>query len=151
MNVPDPMAYQFLRTFARAEFAMKGIARYCRGDEGRGASADWDELARQASAALEAALPSHPHWQTLMLDAPPQKEVVRGGVAVFDARPLGGGTNGEQLLQAVRRVRNNLFHGGKEQGERYPGHDADLVAASLEIIEHAVRADALVEGRFNTV
>lgn len=75
MNVLEPMAFEFLRTFARTEFALKGISRYCRGVEGHRAEADWDEFGQRVSASLEAALPSHPHWQTLMLDAHPKRKL----------------------------------------------------------------------------
>ena len=47
-----------------------------------------------------------------VVDDPPKKLVVTRGQAAFGGRPPPA-TNTAQLLQFVRQVRNNLFHGNK--------------------------------------
>jgi hypothetical protein len=69
-------------------------------------------------------------------------EIVRDGQRQFDALtpPLRGGrraeTIGQRLIEASVRVRNNLFHGGKEDPalERYAGHNQLVVDAALEVL-----------------
>lgn len=148
MHVAPELAYQFLRIFARLEFALKGVSAYCQGDEGAKASANWTAFGAQVGPVLAVELAAHPEWRVVLLDHPPQKEVVRHGVAIFEARALGGGMPEAQLLEAVRRVRNNLFHGGKEKPERWPGHDTALITVSLEVLQAAADAEPAVQRRF---
>ena len=59
------------------------------------------------------------------------------------------GTENERIAEALKRIRNNLFHGGKRP---YDDRDEKLVQAGLEIIEryfqlHAdLRRAALASG-----
>ena len=141
MLVPDQLALEFALLFARFEFALKRVQRYCVGAEGDRAAADWNRFGADATAALEAYLDRAGQLQgavELLVSDPPHVEFVHGGVAVFAPDPaLGGGSVGQKLLMAVRRVRNNLFHGGKYQVERYAGHDRAVVQQGLIVLQAA--------------
>lgn len=54
----------------------------------------------------------------------------------FVDAPLGNGPEGDRLIDAARRVRNNLVHGGKEHArqQRYPGHDDRLARAAINVM-----------------
>jgi hypothetical protein len=52
MNVQPHIAFEFLRTFARAEFAMKGIVGLCAGTEGNKASPNWEAFIARVEAQL---------------------------------------------------------------------------------------------------
>jgi len=147
MNVRPQTAFDLLQAFARAEFAMKGVVGLCGGAEGAKASANWEAFIRR----VEAALPARPDLdrqaRNLLFAEPPSVEVVRHGIAVFEPRPLAG-TEGRRLIEAARRIRNNLFHGGKEAIEARPGRDEALVLAALHVIQTAVRCDVDVAMRF---
>ena len=123
MNVSAADALELVRVFARAEYALKRVPTYCREERGR-AAANWssfdDDVADLLVPRIDAAT------RRLLTDAPPMIEVVELGVGVFRDRNLSG-PPGKQMLQAARRVRNNLFHGGKELPERHTGHDGALV------------------------
>ncbi|UXI66015.1 hypothetical protein [Tahibacter amnicola] len=119
MNVAPQLAFDLLNAFARAEFALKGIRRLCIGNEGNNASANWDRFASDIAIQLATAFGLLPETKKILLIDPPMKEVVRGGVAVFEHMPLQG-PEGVQLLSAVRRVRNNLFHGGRRGPSAMP-------------------------------
>jgi hypothetical protein len=138
MNVSPELALEFLRVFARCEYALKNTSGFCLGTEGQKASADWDAFAN----AVADDLFRHPNVgrgiRYLLLEQPPMKQVVRGGVAKFEPAPWGSANPGSRLLESTRRVRNNLFHGGKESGERRRGHDQQLVDASLVVLRVAV-------------
>jgi hypothetical protein len=45
-------------------------------------------------------------------------------------------------------VRNNLFHGGKEKAERWPGHDTELLSVGLEILLAAACVDPAIKSQF---
>jgi hypothetical protein len=141
MRVPDRLTLEFVLVFARFEFALKRVQRYCKGDEGDRAKADWDQFGEDAAPTLEAYLDRTGQLQgavDLLVSYPPHREVVQGGVAVFAPEPtLGGGSVGQKLLKAVRRVRNNLLHGGKYQVERYAGHDRAVVEQGLIVLQAA--------------
>jgi hypothetical protein len=126
---------------------MKGIVGLCGGAEGTSASANWEAFIGRVEAALPNRRELDQGARNLLLAEPPNVEIVRGGIAVFERRPLVG-TEGRQLIEAARRVRNNLFHGGKEAVEARPGRDEALVSAALHVIQTAVRCDADVAMRF---
>lgn len=141
MLAPDQLALEFARAFARFEFALKRVRCYCNGAEGKRAAPDWNGFGADAAALLEAFLERAGQLQRaveLLVSDPPYIEVVQDGVAAFMPEPtLGGGRVGQKLLMAVRRVRNNLFHGGKYQVERYAGHDRALVEQCLIVLRAA--------------
>jgi hypothetical protein len=152
-NVPSYLALEFLQAFSHFEFALKRVDRFCKGKEGGDAMPNWDHFGGGAAALLEARLQSEGRLQNavaLLVDQPPKKEIVVNGVAVFqDDATLGGNSTGEKLLLAVRRVRNNLFHGGKHQSERYYGHDKALVEQSLVVLRAAKEIAGAVEPRLH--
>lgn len=146
MNVSDRSALDLVRGFARIEFALKQLPEFVRGQAGETPDTQWSAyypiarpgvtelVSREAQNVL---LGTHPN------DHPPRRMIITaaGGV-VFHHQELVG-PRGDRLLDAARRVRNNLVHGGKEfaHQERYPGHDQRLVDAAIEVIRVAAGAD----------
>ena len=68
---------------------------------------------------------------TRVLRRPPQVEFAIDGRARFQAEPLPRGKH-RAICAALRRIRNNLFHGGKTP---YNTNDAEFVKAGLTILE----------------
>lgn len=149
MNVTDRSAWTLLRAFARLEFALKQFPEFVNGEEGDVPDTQWTAyypLARRAvseNVSIDskiALLGIHPN------DPPPKKMVVTPhGNVDFDDFPLFG-PEGDRLIEAARRVRNNVVHGGKEHAlqQRYPGHDQRLVDASIDVLNWAASADQRV-------
>ncbi|MEZ5463918.1 MAG: hypothetical protein R3F22_01565 [Lysobacteraceae bacterium] len=52
----------------------------------------------------------------------------------WEARPLHGATKVERAIDAVTRVRNNLFHGGKHTPHSPAGRDEKLIRAALSVL-----------------
>ncbi len=149
MAVPQELAQQFLFQFARAEYALKGVKGFCDGDEGKRAKPNWDAFA----SAIAEHLAGHPRvdkeTRELLLNQPPKVELVRDGVAKFEDKPLCERPDGQRLIEAMKRVRNNLFHGGKENPEQYPGRDERLVEAALTVLHVAMEcAPEEIQRRF---
>lgn len=153
MNVDDHHALQLIRGFARIEFALKTLPEFVKGKLGDTPETQWTAyypIARQSigeatsKEARDVLLGTHAN------DPPPKKMVITAvGEVDFEDCPLQGPI-GDKLMDAARRVRNNLVHGGKERAfqERYPGHDQRLVVAALEVIHIAAAADARVARLF---
>jgi hypothetical protein len=131
--------------FTRMEDALKRNVRYLQGAEGQRASANWQRFGsdigpKTAGRISERAIES-------LTTLPPMQEIVRDGARAFDPQTaaLRGGrrpeTLGQRLIEASVRVRNTLFHGGKEDPalERYLGHDQHVVDAALEVLSEAER------------
>jgi len=134
-NVPKELAVRFLAVFARFEYALK-VSGFATGS-GSKAEADWDNYARQIAGTLDLNYSAVSQAAEYILANPPKKQVLEHGSVVFRVRPCGsaGATDAERLLCYVRRVRNNLFHGGKfgPAGE-VPDRDRRLVEHALVVL-----------------
>lgn len=131
LNLDPQLACEFLAVFARYEFALKA-AGFAHGDD---ATASWDRYARTVDAAF-AGLNDKDLRVAIdyLLTQPPKKQVLdHGNLQWRDAPPDPNLSRAEQVLLMVRRVRNNLFHGGKF----LPGSDRDemLVSHSLVVLQ----------------
>jgi hypothetical protein len=145
MNVRLDSAQNLLRGFARLEFTLLKVPQFIDGKPGRLARIDWDRV----SLAL-AGLP-----ETEFVDRVPQgarAKMLAGGrnrpkrmvvrepegaarFAEFDFDPLPEG-DAAALLEATKRVRNNLFHGGKEDPRQQPydGDDQEWCNAANQVL-----------------
>ena len=115
LAVPTNEAVEFLGVFARFEFALK-YAGYRGRSANNAVTANWDTFAatvraqfnKAATAQLAAAV------DYLIQHPPKRQEVDPTGALVFAVvQHDQTKTELEQALICVRRVRNNLFHGGK--------------------------------------
>lgn len=149
MNVSPDLALVFLRVFARCEYSLKRIPGFCLGNEGCEAKANWDAFANAVADQLWLRAEVTDTIRRLLLDLPPWKQVVRNQVAVFEVAQWGSTKSGSRLLESARRVRNNLFHGGKEQRERTIGRDEELVRAALVVVQTAVACHPDVDREFH--
>lgn len=139
MPVSAESRHELLDAFARMENALKGRPRYLQGVDGQRASANWQRFGSDVGPMLGRISQETVEALTII---PPMQEIVRDGQRQFDplTPPLRGGrrtgTIGQRLIEASVRIRNNLFHGGKEDAalERYAGHNQLVVDAALEVL-----------------
>jgi hypothetical protein len=134
------LAAEFFRDFSRMEYALKA-ASFMKPNRAN-AEADWEAFARaihqpiseNESAELAAA-------KTFLLQKPPKKQVNNNGqIEWSDTVPQHNGET-DLLLLYVRRVRNNLFHGGKFNGRWFaPERSTALIKASSVILAHCREA-----------
>jgi len=76
-----------------------------------------------------------------LLSKPPEVQMYRDGKAVFVATPLRGDNDGQRALEALKRVRNNLFHGGKHTNHSPEERDRRLLGHALVVLEATVDLD----------
>ncbi len=135
----DDLGAQLFHAFSRTEYALKA-AGYNNG-EGP-AQANWrkfalaveDLIANPPNAALREAI-------EFILNAPPKKQMIVDGLITWVDVPPSTDSTADKLLQYVRRVRNNLFHGGKFNGRWFaPERSEPLLRHSLVILKCAVES-----------
>jgi hypothetical protein len=134
----DGLAFQFFKIFARFEYALKA-AGFHAGKEGkaRKAEANWDSFAKSLNSLFE-----EEHEGELgeavryMLDEPPKVQMVNAAGQLEWADKRETGPTARQLFLYIRRVRNNLFHGGKFNGHWFARERSEpLIRHSLTILE----------------
>ncbi|RSE62670.1 hypothetical protein EGT81_09445 [Alcaligenes faecalis] len=134
----DKLAFELFQVFSRTEYALKASG-FNHGDGN--AKANWREFAlaiealivHPTSLALEQAI-------ACFHEAPPKKQIIVDGAIQWEVREPQTDSEADKLLTYVRRVRNNLFHGGKFNGHWFaPERSAPLLRHSITILIAAVR------------
>src|SRR5438105_6143516 len=121
----DLLAAELFRTFARFEYALKAVG-YHMGD-GR-AAPNWRAFAESIPVAFDD--PQDPDLKAAVayiLEHPPRKQVVANGVLAWSGEPPQTDLLSDRILLYVRRVRNNLFHGGKFNGRWFEPQRSKLI------------------------
>lgn len=141
-SVASPeLLLEFLRAFSRFEFALKATG-FAQGDE-RGVEPAWDRFARAISPRVEATQdPEFIAAVEYLVAQPPKKQILDGGrLSWRNVPPDAGLSRAEKALLMVRRVRNNLFHGGKYLSDETADttRDRRLVESSLTVLRECVR------------
>jgi len=133
-GAPPDLLLEFVQVFSRFEYALKS-AGFAQGDERR-VEPDWDEFAQAIRADFDGVRdPTFVEAVDDLLTQPPKKQILDGEKLGWrSAPPDPKVSRAEQALLMARRVRNNLFHGGK----RLHDHTEDT-ARDLRLVESALR------------
>lgn len=149
------LAYDLLRAFSRFEYSLKAT-KFLRAGRGGGAEADWDKFARAIGKKSSPDAIVSPTFKKAVLyfyRNPPKKQIVNEHehLAWQEHAFISEAHRFDDLLILVRRVRNNLFHGGKSRGEYIYGSERDkvLIKHSLVILGECLHLDGDVEREFN--
>lgn len=131
----DGLAFRFLKKFARIECALKASGFH----NGNGdAKANWDTFANSVSGKLELD-PQLKDAIDYISKTPPKKQIIKDDLLQWSS-PNPNANKTHELLLCVRRVRNNLFHGGKFNGHWFaPERSKELIEHSLNILDACLR------------
>ena len=151
LGIEKDLTTGFTILFSRFEYALKRTRRYAVGNK-KGVKPDWDEFARDHAAdfnsertpALKAAV-------QYLKAKPPRKQIMKGGSLAWKHVPTENTPLLKQVLDAVRRVRNNLFHGGKFAYDGLvedPGRDSRLLKSCTTVLEECISLDQEVHDYF---
>lgn len=150
MPVSDNLAIPLFRAFALLEYQLKRRHAFLKADRFGNAMVDWSEVKAQVDRFPPAdfVLRVGPVTRQKMLggarDRPKVQVVVNAGgrrEATFEPRPLQPPnevqSDARALVEATKRVRNNLFHGAKEDpGEQpFDGDDDEWGRAALDVAQ----------------
>jgi hypothetical protein len=145
----DKLAIELFKTFSRFEYALKASG-FNNGDGE--AQANWRNFA--LSIELELQNPQTPELREaidFMLKHSPKKQVIRNGLLAWDAAPPNTNSTADLILLYVRRVRNNLFHGGKFNGHWFaPERSEKLLRHSLVILNACLDGSPQVRSAFKS-
>lgn len=137
----DETAFRFFQLFAQFEYALKALG-YGRAGNADAAEADWDRFANEVGQALlREEMLEIVEARNYLFDLPPKRQVWIGGAVYWRIVP--NTERSPQILFAhIRRVRNNLYHGGKFNGRWIePDRSEELVTKALLLLQHAGRID----------
>ena len=139
-------AEKFFKTFSRFEFALKEC-HFLLGGTTK-AFADWPAFGTALTGAFFKEVHSSGRAH-LLLTKPPKTQLTRDGTLDFEKAPPPKNT--QQLLEAVCRVRNNLFHGGKhgdpDANSCDPFRNERLITEAQWILEFALEHNEDVRTR----
>ncbi|MNG51905.1 hypothetical protein D3C81_12980 [compost metagenome] len=152
MSVDDfrlnDLCFEFFMEFARYEFCLK-MTGLTQGDGD--AKANWDRYALEVEEIIVS--PGTPELTDAIdyiLTHPPKKQIVREGVLSWDDTPVQGRNRALQIFVLIRRIRNNLFHGGKFNGRWFePERSELLMQHSLTVLRVCAQSHAGVYEAYN--
>lgn len=150
-KVSKDLLFEFFINFAKFEFALK-TSGFAKGNE-RGASPHWDKYAQSIKEIFDKTKNDN------LLEAidfflinPPWKQVLINGAMDWDASlPENVLSEIEKVLILIRRVRNNLFHGGKFNFD-IPGdkeRTINLLSYSIAILKECLQLSPDVKYNFD--
>ena len=129
-------AVKLVATFLRFEFALKECGF---GQKDGDAQVEWGRVTKELGRKFYRSIQESGRAETIMR-RPPKKQVTRNHM--LDWKPQGTPKNADELFAAVRRVRNNLLHGGKAGDPDYDTNEPDrnekLIREAQWVIEQAL-------------
>jgi hypothetical protein len=150
LHISPELVCRFVAVFSRMEYALKST-RYAIGDE-KYVEPAWDTFANDIDDAFFKVLdPEVVLARNYLLAHPPTKQTLAGNRVAFTDQTINTSQKQtQQLLLMVRKVRNNLFHGGKylPQGEQETGRNHLLVQYALTVLLTCSKLDQEVCNSF---
>ena len=144
---------EFFITFSRFECALKNSIEFAKGNEAR-VDANWDKFIN--SIAKDFAYDKDPELKSaveFLLQKPPkiqnlENDRLNWRNRVFEANTL----DITKLCLHIRDIRNNLFHGGKFNGnyERDVSRNYQLLQASLRILNDWLTYNVDIKDKFSS-
>lgn len=128
--------FEFMYAYARLEYCLKlKIKDPARQPEGKNAEADWDKFISDNKKIIT--YKDIPAGKELF-DLEPKKQVF-GNAGWVDINDTKNELN--NIVTALKAVRNNLFHGGKEleHGFDYSPRNMKLISTSLNVIHQIIK------------
>ncbi len=132
---------EFIQIFTRMEFALKECGYVRTGNQN--AEPDWSAFAKKIL--KNSFYEEEKKLSSILCNEPPMCQIIRG--EALDWKLAAKPDNIDDLINAVKRVRNNLLHGGKH-GELDVDRNEALVSKSVELLKRAVVMDACIKSAF---
>ena len=147
------LIFEFFITFSRFECALKSSIEFANGGESK-VEPNWDrfisaiatDFARDADPDLNGAV-------EFILTDPPKVQALAHGALVWRSRTFSQPTQDiHKLCLHIRDIRNNLFHGGKFNGnyERDVSRNHKLITSALIILNDWLSKNAVVKANFES-
>ncbi len=132
------LASEFFRVFAQFEYCLK-VTGYCVAGPGDVANPDWKRFSRELPSLTGQAAADVVEAIAYMLGHPPKKQVYVDDALQWRIVAPQAQNENDLIFLYVRRVRNNLFHGGKFNGRFFdPERSRELLECSITILMTAI-------------
>lgn len=141
---------EFILTFSRLESALKNTPKYLVGDKNK-AEPNWEAFLMSINKVFDSKINKDiTDSVDYIIDNPPRKQVILKGVLKWKDSTLDEGAALTKKLGAyIRRVRNNLMHGGKFNGNYEPeSRNYQLLKSSLIVMNYMIDLDKDVKTNF---
>lgn len=128
-------SFVFFQIFMRFEYALKATPKFRIGND-TNVMANWDCYAANLGKSFFECDVLRNAASTI-LNHPPKKQCIKKGE--LDFKPVKAPSNVQEFFLAIRRIRNNLFHGGKSgppDGQR----NDDLITEAIKALMLAYKA-----------
>lgn len=133
----NKLASEMFHTFSRMEYALKASGF----NNGNGeAKANWRDFALSVEPLIDT-----PSTEALkeaikfIMNEPPKKQMIIDGNIQWQSIEPQTNSQADKLLIYIRRIRNNLFHGGKFNGHWFePERSEPLLQHSLVVLHECI-------------
>lgn len=136
-NSSKDLVFKFFITFARFECSLKNSKEFAK-MQGNKCIPDWDGFVKTLTEFDSNATPELKNACAYILDNPPKKQYIFNNALKWKDCKIDCGTEIQKLNQYIRRIRNNLFHGGKFNNENIPeiSRNSILMTSVLVILNN---------------
>ncbi|MCD9515566.1 hypothetical protein [Photobacterium carnosum] len=144
----EKLSFDFFKLFSRLEYSLKA-ASFNTGDGN--ANANWSKFAQSIDTQFlgneDKELKKAYNY---VLENPPKKQIIEKGLIKWLTIEPTHKCQTDLVLLYVRRVRNNLFHGGKFNGNWFaPQRSEELLSNSITILENVRKINDKVKQAFD--
>lgn len=144
LQVPKELVLDFFAVFSRFEHALKSTG-YWKKDTRGNVTPDWKRFSADAVAWFDVTPEGVDQAIMYLLRSPPYRQIVKLGTLDWEVQTVNvEDSPAVSVLEAVKIVRNNLFHGGKHMPHSAPGRDERLLKASLEVLYYCLSCSDLL-------
>ncbi len=140
---------RLFKVMMRLEFALKEIGCGRRG-RGQVAEVDWDKFANERLGKKFFDEIKASGKAITLMEQPPKRQVINEQKSLSWEK-VGAASNIQDFVGALRRVRNNLFHGGKSGDPDRDRNDAlvkDALFAVDAILQYDSELQMMFEGKY---
>ena len=150
MLINHPEIIEFFIVFSRFEYSLKAEGYL---ENNRNAKANWISFAESIEHKIYKKLKDDDFSASFnfILDNPPKVQINNDGHIEWETRPASQGSRVKDLFIYIKRIRNNLFHGGKFTNGILEEFDRDLllVKHGLKILKSSIELDSNIRNTFN--
>ena len=143
----DEKSFEFFKLFARTEYSLKAAGFHC----GNGnATANWENFALSIDEKFTSVTTDgFKKAVKYIKEHPPKKQIISNDSIEWLTTLPQSKCEADLILLYIRRVRNNLFHGGKFNGHWFePERSEELITHSITILHKAVSLSVNVKTAF---
>ncbi len=153
-KIDDKTAFELLKTFSLFEYGLKKIG-YRKSGNDDVAEVDWNKWYQTKKGAILISTDQEVLGEVAyVMGSPAKKQIINENgnldwkvVDVLEADKF----KVVKLVQVVKTIRNNLFHGGKYSNDYVsdPARNKKLMTASIRILREVMKLDKNLEDEIN--